>query len=255
MKTNYFLSILTVVSLIGFSSCKTKTEGDPVVVVTASPIKSIAFTAGTDTEEWDFTYDATSKKLTQFVDYWDAALDKTITYDYSVAGKLTLNNGTSVYNVYDINTQGNITKDGDGNTFVYDANGFLVQYFEYWSNASHLKYQMTITNGNITRITTFNDDGVTPKKIKEFSYTSGDNVNNIQQANVLDSEWKQLGVFYGKPSAKLVSYFEYWDPQVSPIVKSKSTLTYVFDAKNRPTTVTKTLVDLTTEKWVYTYYE
>ncbi len=229
--------------------------GNDVTFTTASLIKSVSFYAAWagGTEKWEFAYDPTTKKVTQFVDYWEGAVDKTITYDYTTAGKLTLKKGVDTYGIYDINAAGQITKDSDGNTFEYDANGFLVKYYEYWSNASHLKYQMTITNGNITRITTFDDDGVTAKKIKEFTYANGDNSDAIHQANATDSDWKPIGNFYGKPCAKLVDYFEYWDPRVTPIVKSRSTFAYTFDAKDRVSKASKKLTDNSTEDWEYTY--
>jgi hypothetical protein len=231
--------------------------GEDVTFTTSSLIKSISFYAdwAGGTEKWDFSYDATTKKVSKFENYWDGALDKTITYDYTVAGKLTLNRDGDVYGVYDLNSSGYITKDADGNTFEYDADGFLVKYYEYWDDASHLKYQMTIANGNITKITTFDDDGVTAKKIKEFIYTNGDNSDGIHQANATDSDWKPIGNFYGKPSAKLVDYFEYWDPRSTPIVKSRSSLTYTFDDKERVTKATKTLTDGSTEVWDYTYVQ
>jgi hypothetical protein len=231
--------------------------GADVTFSTAFLLKTISFEAdwAGGTELWDFSYDATTKDVTKFDNYWDGALDKTITYDYTVAGKLTLMRGADVYGVYDLDAQGHITKDDDGNTFTYDANGFLTKYYEHWDGTDHLKYEMTITDGNITKITTYDDDGVTAKKIKEFTYTSGDNVNGIHQANATDSDWKPIGGFYGNPSAKLVDYFEYWDPRESPITKSKSSLNYTFDAKNRPSIVTKTLTDFSTEVWTYTYYE
>ncbi len=232
--------------------------GEDLSFTTSSLIKSISFYAlwAGGTEKWDFSYDAATSKITKFDDYWEGALDKTITYDYSVAGKLTLMKGTDVYGVYDINAAGYITKDPDGNTFEYDANGFLVKYYEFWSDASHLKYETTITNGNITKLTTYDDDGVTAKKIKEFTYTIGDNANNIHQANATDSDWKPLGNFYGKASAKLVDFFEYWDPRSTPISKSRSSFTYTFDAKNRVSKATKTLSsDSSTEEWSYTYAE
>ncbi len=232
--------------------------GADVTFTTSSLIKTISFYAlwAGGTEKWDFSYDGTTKKVSKFDDYWEGALDKTITYDYSVAGKLTLKKGATVYGVYDINSLGYITKDPDGNTYEYDANGFMVKYYEYWSSASHLKYQMEITNGNITKITTFDDDGVTAKKIKAFTYTVGANSDGIHQANATDSDWKPIGNFYGKPSAKLVDYFEYWDPRVSPIVKSKSSFTYTFDTKDRVSKATKTLsADGSTEVWSYTYAE
>jgi hypothetical protein len=254
MKKNYFLALIAAICLVGITSCNEDDNGNGEIELTASPIKSIAFSAWGDTESWEFSYN-TSGKLTQFVNYWNNELDKTITYDYSTSGKLILNKDGSLYNTYDINAQGYITKDPDGNTYEYDANGYLVKMYEFWDNANHLKYEITITNKNITKITTYDDDGVTVKKIKEFSYTSGDNVNNIHQANVIDSEWKQMGNFYGKPSAKLVNYFEYWDPRTTPVEKSRSSITYTFDDKNRPITVVKTLTDQSTETWTYTYYE
>ncbi|MEI6060623.1 MAG: hypothetical protein WCR72_07920 [Bacteroidota bacterium] len=232
--------------------------GEDMTFTTSSLIKTISFYAlwAGGTEKWDFSYDATTAKVTKFDDYWEAALDKTITYDYTVAGKLTLMRGADVYGAYDINTQGYVTQDLDGNTYEYDANGFMVKYYEYWSSASHLKYQMEITDGNISKITTFDDDGVTAKKIKAFTYTIGDNSDGIHQANATDSDWKPIGNFYGKPSAKLVDYFEYWDPRATPIVKNKSSFTYTFDAKQRVSKAVKTLsADSSTEEWSYTYAE
>jgi hypothetical protein len=228
--------------------------GADVTFTTSSLIKSVSFWADWQggTEKWEFTYDANSK-ITKFDNYWEGALDKTILYDYSVAGKLTLTRDGSVYNEYDLNSEGYIIEDMDGNTYEYDANGFLVKLYEYWDDASHLKYFIENANGNIIRITTYDDDGVTEKKIKEFFYTSGANIDGIHQANAIDIEWKQMGNFYGKPSAYLVDYFEYWDPRESPITKKKSTLTYEFDTGDRVTKATKTLTDGSTEVWEYGY--
>jgi hypothetical protein len=227
--------------------------GANVTFSTGSLIKSVSFFAdwAGGTEKWEFTYDGNSK-VTKFDNYWEGALDKTITYDYTVAGKLTLMRDGEVYGEYDLNAQGYVTEDQDGNTFEYDANGFLVKFYEYWDDASHLKYEITNADGNITKITTYDDDGVTAKKIKEFTYTIGDNITGLHQANATDSDWKPMGNFYGKPSAKLVDFFEYWDPRESPIIKSKSSFTYTFDG-NSPTKATKTLTDGSTEVWDYTY--
>lgn len=229
--------------------------GSDLTFSTSSLIKSISFYADWQggTEKWEFTYDANSK-ITKFENFWEGSLDKTITYDYSVAGKLTLTrDGSSVYGEYDLNSSGYIVQDQDGNTFEYDANGFLVKLYEYWDNASHLKYFIENSDGDVIRITTYDDDGVTAKKIKEFFYTSGLNIDGIQQANALDNEWKQMGNFYGLPCEYLVDYFEYWDPRESPIVKSKSSFEYQFDGSNRVTKATKVLTDGSTEVWDYTY--
>jgi hypothetical protein len=229
--------------------------GADVPFSTSSLIKSVSFWAdwAGGTEKWEFTYDANSK-ITKFDDYWEGALDKTINYDYSVSGQLTLTKGDgSEYGVYQLSSGGFITQDQDGNTYEYDANGFMVKYYEYWDNASHLKYMIENADGNVTRITTYDDDGVTAKKIKEYTFTIGMNIDGIQQTNAIDNEWKQMGNFYGIPSAYLVDYFDYWDPRENPITKYRSTLTYEFDGSNRVTKATKTLTDGTTEVWEYGY--
>ncbi|MCB8994131.1 MAG: hypothetical protein H6538_00825 [Bacteroidales bacterium] len=260
MKKNLFFFGLAVLISASLVSCK-KDDNNKDTTVKASLVKTISFDAAWagGVERWEFFYDATSGKVTSFDNYWDGTLDKTILYDYTTAGKLTLTRDGSTYASYDINDKGYITKEdwggGEYAAYEYNADGYLVKVIEHWGDADHLKYQMTITNGNITKITTFDDDGVTVKKEKEFFYTIGDNVNNIHQANAVDSDWKTMGNFYGKPSKKLVDHFDYWDPRVQPISKSTSSLTYEFDAKNRPSVVTKVLTDLTTEVWSYTYYE
>jgi hypothetical protein len=233
--------------------------GADVEFSTSFLVKSISFYAlwAGGTEMWEFTYDGTTKKVTKFDNYWEGVLDKEIVYDYSTPGKLFLEyaNGDP-YREYDINAQGYITKDYDsGNTYVYDTNGFLIEVYEYWDSADHLKYKMTITDGNIAKITTYDDDAVTEKKIKEYTYTIGDNVNGLHQANITDSEWKPTGNFYGKASAKLVDFFEFWDPREAGFVKKKATLAYEFDTKNRPSKTTKTRTGADDEVLIYTYYE
>jgi hypothetical protein len=228
--------------------------GDDVSFSTSSLIKSVSFWAdwAGGTEKWEFTYDDNSK-ITKFDNYWDGSIDKSILYDYSVSGKLILVRDGATWHEYDINSSGYVTKDDDGNTYEYDANGFLVKFYEFWDDASHLKYFIENANGNVIRITTYDDDGTTAKKIKEFFYTSGVNIDGIQQTNAVDNEWKQMGNFYGIPSAYLVDYFEYWDPRENPITKSKSSLTYDFDTSNRVIKATKTLTDGSTEVWEYGY--
>jgi len=221
-------------------------------------VKSISFYAGWagGTEMWDFTYDPMTHKVSKFDNFWDGDPDKTIVYDYSEPGKLRMwQDETTLYGDNDLNDQGYVIKDKEGNTFEYDADGFLVKYYEYWGDASHLKYVSTITNGNVTRITTYDDDGVTVKRIKEYTYTSKDNTEGLHQANAIDSEWKPVGNLYGKPCAKLVDYLEYWDPRVTPVVKNKSTYAYTFDSKNRIQQTVKTLQDSSTEEWSYTYHD
>ncbi len=256
-----FLGFLTIAILLAaaITSCKKDSSND--TQATAYKVKTISFYAdwAGGTELWDFSYNATTRKVTKFVDYWEGAVDKTITYDYSKTDSLILMNGTSVFAKYLINAQGNIVKEdwggGEYATWEYDANGYCISYHEFWSGVNHLKYQMEITNGNITKWTTYGDDGVTVTKIKEFFYSVGKNVNGLHQANSIDSDWKSIGNFYGKPCVNLLDHFDYWDPRVTPISKSTSTFTYAFDTKDRPVTATKTLTDMSTEVWNYTYYE
>jgi hypothetical protein len=228
--------------------------GADIQFSTSSLIKSVSFWAdwAGGTEKWEFTYGDDSK-ITKFDDYWEGALDKTILYDYSVSGKLTLTRDGDTYGQYDLSAGGFIVQDQDGNTYEYDANGFMTKYYEFWDNASHLKYFIENANGNVIRITTYDDDGVTAKKIKEFFYTSGANIDGIQQTNAIDNEWKQMGNFYGIPSAYLLDNLQYWDPRESPITKYTSSFTYEFDNGNRVTKATKTLTDGSTEVWEYGY--
>ncbi len=220
-------------------------------------VRSLSFYAAWQggTDQWNFSYDPTSNQITEFVNYWDGGLDKDVTFDYSVPGKLTLaKDGTSGWAEYDINANGNITKNySSGDLYEYDANGFLVKTFETWSGSAVLHNLLTITDGNVTKITTYDDDGVTVKKVREYTYTTTDNTAGIPQAHINDVEWKPINNFYGKPSAKLVDYFEQWDPRVNPIVKTKFPFVYTFDTRNRVSKAVKTLADATTEEWSYTY--
>jgi hypothetical protein len=251
--------MITILMVTAFTSCK-KDDGGGDSTAQASLIKTISFDADWNggVSGYEFFYDV-NKKVTNFDRTFDAAPDGAFVYDYSVSGKLTVTKDAVTYATYDINAQGYITKEdwggGEYASYEYNADGYLTKGYEYWGGLNRLKYEIVITAGNIMKITTYDDDGTTVKKIKEFTYTIGNNVNDIHQANVVDSDWKPVGFFYGKASAKLVDFFEYWDPRNLPISKSKSTMTYTFDTKNRPATVTKTLADLSTEVWGYTYYE
>lgn len=230
--------------------------GADVTFSTASLIKTIGVAYPPDLEKYEFFYDAVTRRITKIDDYWNVDLDKTITYDYSVAGKLTITKGSSA-TVYDINANGMVTKEdwggGEYAAYEYDADGYLLKVIEHWGGADHLKMQAVITNGNIMKHTTFDDDGVTSKKIKEFTYAAiGENVNNIHQASMVDSNTLPCSNLFGKSSKKLVDYLEYWDPRVT-VVKKRTTITYEFDAKTRPSKITRTGVDFV-EVYTYTYY-
>lgn len=225
--------------------------GADIQFSTASLIKTtgVVYTDGTDL--YEFSYDALSR-IDTITNYWNDALDKTLYYDFSVANELTIDRNGEL-SVYELDNAGRVVIDADGSKYEYDADGYLLKMSEYWDNAFHLKYEMVITNGNVMKITTYDDDGVTAKKIKEFVYTSGLNVNGIDQVIVVDSPWKTIGGLYGKVSKNLVDYLEYWDPRENPIVKGKTTITYDFDDKDRPITITRS-GDGWQEVYTYTYY-
>lgn len=253
MKKQICFLTMAILLVTSFYSCK-KSESDPEPTpVTVSPIKSMGVVYGTDVERYDITYDA-NKRIAQILDYWNAALDKTITYDWTVAGKLTISSAKASSTVYDINSSYMVTKEDWGNgeyaKYEYDANGYLIKIIEHWGDADHLKMLAEVSNGNVIKHTTYDDDGVTAKKIKVFTFTNGDNVNEIQQTNMVDNNTKPLGNLFGKSSKKLVDFLEYWDPREDPIVKKKTTITYEFDTQNRPTKITRSGID-----WqeIYTY--
>jgi hypothetical protein len=230
--------------------------GADVTFSTSSLIKTIGVVYPEGVEMYEFTYNATTKQITKIDDYWNDVLDKTITYDYSVSGRLTITSGTSA-TTYDINAQGMVTKEdwggGEWAAYEYDANGFLVKIIEHWGDADHLKMEALITNGNVMKHTSYLDDGVTVKKIKEFTYTTGDNVNSIHQTSMIDNNTKPVGNLFGNPSKKLVDFLEYWDPRTTD-PKGKTTISYTFDAKDRPASITRA-GDGWQEVYTYTYYE
>jgi hypothetical protein len=229
--------------------------GADVTFSTGSLLKTIGVVYPDGTERYEFTWDAVTKKITKIDDFWNDELDKTIAYNYSVAGKLTITSGSSS-TVYDINAQGMVTKEdwggGEWAAYEYDADGFLVKVIEHWGGADHLKMQALVTNGNIMKHTTFEDDGVTVKKIKEFTYTVGENVNNIHQASMIDNNTKPVGNLFGKSSKKLVDYLEYWNPQKTD-PKLRTSITYEFDTKNRPSKITRAGSGWQ-EVYTYSYY-
>ncbi|MDO9154208.1 MAG: hypothetical protein Q7U47_11020 [Paludibacter sp.] len=258
MKKIQLLTLFVAVGLIAFTSCDPKDKEEPIVVVKASPIKSISMVSGSDTEMWDFAYHTTTKKITEIKNYWNAALDKTITYNYATAGKLTITSGTTAV-TYDINASGMVTKEpwstsGEFAVYEYDAAGYLIKISEFWGGSLRLKMAAVITNGNIMKHTTYDDDGVTVKRIKEFTYLVGDNVNEIQQASMVDHNTKPMTNLFGNSSKKLLDRLKLWDPRVNPIVERTTVITYLFDIKNRPSKITRTGATFV-EVYNYTYVE
>ncbi|MCF8379314.1 MAG: hypothetical protein K9H49_07040 [Bacteroidales bacterium] len=253
-----FLNYMLVATLMAavIVSCK-KDDTDPKDEVKASLVKTIKAVYGVgEYETWEFTY-ATDGKLTKVDNYWITDFDKSYTYDYSVSGKLSVTRTGEEPVVYDLDSNGRITKEdwggGEYVAYEYNADGYMVKVTEHWGDADHKKFDILITNGNTVKHTRYDDAGVV-NRIKEFTYTPGDNVNNIDQANAIDSRWKNVTQLYGKNSKKLVDYLEYWNGPGDEANTKTTTISYTFDDKNRVATITRS-GDGWQEDFEYTYYE
>lgn len=225
--------------------------------VKASLLKTVKAVYGVDEyETWEFNYNAEGK-VTSIDNYWLEDLDKSYNYDYSVPGKLSVTRTGENPTVYDVDSEGRIIKEdwggGEYAAYEYNSDGYLVKVVEHWGDADHTKYEVEITNGNITKHTRYDDAGVV-NRYKVFYYTPGDNVNNIDQANVIDSNWKNVTNLYGKNSKKLVDHLDYWYGPGDEANTKTTNIVYTFDDQNRVATLTRTGADWQ-ELFEYTYYE
>lgn len=253
-----FLSMLFIATLMAMllPSCGDKDDDDDQTVQ-VSLIKEIKATySATEFETWKFIYDA-NKRVTKVENYWLTSFDKDFTYDYSVAGKLSITRTGQAPVVHDLDSKGRITKEyltgTDYNAFEYDADGYLVKLIWSRGGVVYTRFEVEISNGNILKHTRKTSAGVVDR-IKTFIYTPGDNVNLLDQVIVVDSNWKTIGGFYGKPSKKLVDRLNYWNgPGDEPNAKTTN-IAYQFDAKNRPSKVTRSGVGWQ-EIFEYTYYD
>jgi hypothetical protein len=251
-------------SMVLMSSCSDDDGGD-APVVEPSLIKSIAIDysggKGDEVEKWEFIYDA-NDRVESINNYWNGDLDDVITYNYSVAGKLTITKSGNP-TVYTLDSEGRVTKElwNEAGTeyqgYQYNADGRMIKVIEHYDGTDHLKYDLTIVNGNVTNRIRYEDNGVTVREDREFSYTIGDNLSGIHQIYQIDSEWKNVGGTFGEQSKKLVgSYVRHVTDD--PTSSFGATYTYTFDAKNRVATQTKNGTSSGgpfSEAWEYTYYE
>lgn len=236
---NYMLIATLMAGLLGSCEKDDKPEKEEVK---ASLVKTIKAVYGPDEyETWAFTYDA-SGKLTKVDNYWIEDFDKSYIYDYSVAGKLSVTKTGDDPTVYDLDAEGRIIKEdwggGEYAAYQYNSDGYLTKVIEHWDDADHVKFDVEITNGNITKHTRYDDSGVV-NRYKVFVYTPGDNVNNIDQANVIDSRWKNVTQLYGKNSKKLVDHLDYWNGPGEEANTKTTSVNYTFDETNRVTSITR----------------
>ncbi len=257
MKILKSMAVFGLLCALGATSCTKDDDGDGTKVVVATPIKSLSLTdPDANIEKWDFTYDDT-KRVSKIENYWNGELDKTITYDYSVAGKLKITSGSKV-TTFDINSSKLVTKEywnesgTEYSAYDYDPNGFMSKISEFYDGTNKVKQESVVVNGNETKQTRFTDSGVA-SRIREFTYTPGDNVNAIFQKPMIDHNTKPIGGIFGKPNKKLLAAMKYWDPRESPIVERTTTFAYEFDAENRPIKITSTLYDGKKEVVTYAY--
>ncbi len=255
MKKYFLFLTIAAIAATSFTACNNDDDdGDDPIVVPASKIKTIGVNYGDGVEGYEFIYDA-NDKISKIYNSWEGAVVDTITYDYSVAGKLTITK-EDWPTVYELNAEGLVTKEIWDETswasFEYNTEGYLTSVKEHWDGADHNKYDVEITNGNVTKHTRYGDDG-TVNRYKTFTFTTGDNKAEIQQTNAVDSNWKTVGGIFGKPSNKLVDYLEYWEPG-NEGDKSMTTITYTFDTENRIATMTRS-GDGWQEIYTFSYYE
>lgn len=269
-----FLSVaVLIVSSVFISSCSDDDDGGGTPVTPAARVKTLTFNESGSITTWEFTYDATIKtrlvsvKVTEGSDPFYM-----ITYDYSQTGKL-IENEAGDQTTFILDTEGRIIKelwnpdtpDDDFTGYEYDANGYLIRWYEKEDGVTKNKHTATVdADGNITEHKRYASDGVTVNRSKPFTYIAAPtavNTNNLPQANLRNSERRAISGLYGKASKKLVDYLELISVPANSANYRKNSNVYTFDAKNRVTTVTRTGVDATgaatslNEVYSYTYYE
>jgi|GEM_PF-524627 len=271
-KSIMFLSAAVLaLSTVFISSCGDDDEGG-AKEIPAALIKSITLDEddGDYVVTWEFTYDGDDRLTLTEVN--EDGFEYEITYDYSVAGKLTetevIEAGVEEYEtVFDLDSEGRIIKQyrddpSEFNTFEYDEDGYLIAYTEVRGANIPFKETATIEDGNITVHTRYGN-GTVISRTKVFTYlpaSTAKNVSNLPQANLLNSERRTVSGLYGKGSKKLAQYLEL-NYVGAPEDYVKNSNTYVFDdITNQVVSIQRTGVDVDgndtglNELFTYTYY-
>ncbi len=246
-------------SAVFISSCSDDENVGPDQVPPAK-IETISFNDGFAIESWNFTYDVNGRVIS-ISNIFDGGTPESITYDYSVAGQLTIDKAGNK-TVYALDGEGRVTKEfwnsekTEWEGYEYDVDGIMKKIVEHFDGTDHLKYNLTISNKNIANRIRHEEDG-TVREDREFTFTSGDNASGIHQIYAVDSEWKHVAGLFGKQSQKLVANYlrKITD---DPSSSFGATFEYTFDTKNRVATQTKNGTGSGgsfTEIWTYTYIE
>lgn len=257
-----FLSMALLVSgMVFMSACSDDEGGGGNNEAPPSLIKKITFDPSYDAPEtYEFTYDD-QDRVTSIENIYDGGDPEMITFNYSVANKVTVNKGGSI-STRTLDSEGRVISgrplyggapEDEYFVYEYDEDGFISKVFEHYDGEDHLKFELDTENGNVTKHTRYGDDGVTANRVKTFFFTPGNNESAIPQENVIDSNWEAVGGLYGKRNKKLVDKLEYYNT-ADPTEVFTTTITYTFDEKNRPATITRT-GDGFTEVYTYEYYE
>lgn len=243
-------------SIVVISACSDD-EGGGSKKVPPAKIKTIAFDNGDVIESWEFTYDAEDRVSLIEITY-DGGSDGTREYDYSVPNKLTITRNGNEF-LFDLDSEGRVIKEyydtDEWDTYQYNSGGYLIKIIEHYGGADHLKYELTVDDGNTTNRIRY--DGANVSEDREFSYTIADNASGIHQIYAIDSEWKNIAGLYGKQSDKLVEKYVRHITS-DPTSTYGATYEYTFDDKDRVAKQTKIGTGsggTFTESWTYTYYE
>lgn len=258
-----FSAIVLIISAMVMSSCGDESGGS-APIIPPDPIKTISLDydgTGADVERWEFFYD-TEGRVESIDVYYNDVFDKEITYDYTVANQLTIDNNGNL-TVYILDDEGRVIKElwdplvaDEYDGYEYDADGIMKKVVEHYGGVDYLKYEHTIVNKNVTHRIRYEGDG-TVREDREFTYTSGDNSGNIHQIYTVDSEWKNTGGIFGAQNKKLADSFDR-HITAEPLTDYGADFVYTFDTENRPATITKNGIGgggPYTEILTYTYYE
>lgn len=266
-KSLLFLSAAVLaLSTVFISACSDDDDGGNGVEVKASKIKTVGVVyVGDGVETYEFIYDA-NDRVTSINNVWTSEGEEpgepsVITFTYSGTNQLTINRDGG-NTVYEIDANGRITKEfwdtekTEWAGYSYDADGYMIKIVEHYDGVDHDKWKIDVQNGNVIRHTRYNDVGAV-NRIKEFNFlTSGSgNVSGLQQTNVVDSNWKVVGGFYGKASKHLVSSLDYWNGPGDEANEKTTSITYpTFDTEGRITKMVRS-GDGWSESFTYSYYD
>jgi hypothetical protein len=261
-KTVWFLAMGAFV----LSACSDDDSEGKKTEVKQSKLKEVGVVyEGDGVETYEAEYDAQGR-VTKITNIWTSEGEEPgepsyITYTYSGNELSVLRSGNTT--VYEIDEKNRIVKEFWNSEkteyagYEYNSDGFLVKAIEYYGGKEYKKWTVDVENGNVIRHTRYSTSDGSINRIKEFKFiTSGaGNVNGLEQTSIIDSNWKVIGGFYGKASARLVSSLDYWNGPGDEANAKTTTISYPkFDEKGRITEMVRSGSGWS-ERFTYSYYE